>query len=788
MTISAEKYAARVLIPGISEPLYYSFDRESGPVNLGALVDVRIGSAARRGWVVGFEPVESALRSLGRKPSAQAKRDQQLTFLATEGGREEGPLKRIERAEPAFTPELLRLFEWISSYYGARLSEVIDSAVPKVSVGRAVACARLTPEAAAKAAAEPDWIDALAKKAPAQARVLLALRSAGEPVPLPSLGGTGPARAARALAKRGLVALEQQLPQLGAVAAAEPTPEIPQMTEAQAGAVKQIYQSLEDQRFAPMLLLGVTGSGKTEVYIRAITKALALGKSALVIVPEIALTPQLLERFASRIAEPLAVLHSRVGASERWGAWVALMEGRLRVAVGARSAVFAPLQNLGLIIVDEEHESSYKQSENLRYNARDIAVMRAKFCDCPVVLGSATPSFETLLNAKRGRYQLLELPERVSRRPMPTIEVVDLRQVKKSEMASENISPRLHAALSETFAAGSQAVILYNRRGFSSYLQCDSCGEVVNCPNCSVALTYHKKKNVLLCHYCDTRLEPPQYCRFCRDPKTTRQEGAGAGIEAFGLLQHRGGGTERIADELRELFPGISIARMDRDTVSAKDSYRQILQSMRSGEADVLIGTQMIAKGHDLPGVTLVGIIDADVGLHLPDFRSSEKTFQLITQAAGRAGRGSEPGRVIVQTRQPNHPTIVATVTGRFKAFARFELDQRHGLNYPPWGRLLRLVISSPDLDECFQAARDAAAAAKHYCEEYKNEETSYSLLGPSPAALERLRGRFRWNILVKSNSQRFISQLAGSMNKWRSVFSSVDVRVAVDVDPLDML
>lgn len=552
--------------------------------------------------------------------------------------------------------------------------------------------------------------------------------------------------------------------------------------------MKQIFQSLEDERFAPMLLFGVTGSGKTEVYIRAIKKALALGKSALVVVPEIALTPQLVDRFASRIEEPLAVLHSKVGATERWSAWSALIEGKLRVAVGARSAIFAPLQNLGLIIVDEEHESSYKQSDGLRYNARDVAVMRAKFSDCPAVLGSATPSFETLLNAKRGRYQLLELPSRVSSRPMPSIEVVDMRQIKRSEMASENISPHLAKALKETFDKKAQAVILYNRRGFSSYLQCDSCGEVVSCPHCSVAFTYHKRRNSLLCHYCDLKVDVPERCQFCCNPKTTRREEEHKASDTIGLLHHRGGGTERVAEEMQALFPEITIARMDRDTVGAKDSYRQILDSMRSGESDVLIGTQMIAKGHDLPGVTLVGIIDADVGLHLPDFRSSEKTFQLITQAAGRAGRGTEPGKVIVQTRQPNHPTIVATLTGRFMAFARFELDQRHGLNYPPWGRLLRVVISSPDLDESYRAAHDTAAACQHYCEEYLNDETEYSLLGPSTAPLERLRGRFRWNILIKSNSQRFISQLAGSLNKWRATIPGDSIRIAVDVDPIDML
>ncbi len=788
MTQYAEKYAARVLIPGLAEPLYYSYDETSGPVGLGSQVNVKIGRSARQGWVIGLDPLEKAVLELDAKRGVQAPEKTQLSLLGTQE-QSAGSLKRIEQARQAFTPELLRLFEWMSSYYGARLADVIDNAVPRVSLGRPVCLAELSDEARTKLADEPEWLEDLRRRAPVQAEIISLLSAAPGATriqDLAKISATAP-RAAKLLAKRGIVQLSERDRDFEKQPPAQAEHPVSQLTDDQDAAVKRIYQSLEDNSFSPALLLGVTGSGKTEVYIRAIKKVLALGKSALVVVPEIALTPQLVDRFASRIEEPLAVLHSKVGATERWSAWAALIEGKLQVAVGARSAIFAPLQNLGLIIVDEEHESSYKQSDGLRYNARDVAVMRAKFSDCPVVLGSATPSFETLLNAKRGRYELLELPKRVSSRPMPEIEVVDLRTIKRADMPSENISPRLAEALKQTLDAKAQAVILYNRRGFSSYLQCDTCGEVVSCPDCSVAFTYHKRRNTLLCHYCDLRTEVPERCQFCCNPKTTKREDEHKDSDSFGLLHHRGGGTERVSEELQSLFPGINIARMDRDTVGAKDSYRRILESMRTGESDVLIGTQMIAKGHDLPGVTLVGVIDADVGLHLPDFRSSEKTFQLITQAAGRAGRGQEPGRVIVQTRQPNHPTIVATVTGRFKAFARFELDQRHGLNYPPWGRLLRIVISSPDLDESFRCAHETAAACRHYCEEYLNEETGYSILGPSTAPLEKLRGRFRWNILVKSNSQRFISRLAGSLNKWRATLPK-DARVTVDVDPIDML
>jgi primosomal protein N' (replication factor Y) len=561
----------------------------------------------------------------------------------------------------------------------------------------------------------------------------------------------------------------------------------PKATASQEMAISAISESLNSKSFAPFLLYGVTGSGKTEVYMSAIEEALKRGGSALVVVPEIALTPQLTDQFQSRLKTPLAILHSKVGNAERWEAWESLLKGERRVAVGARSAIFAPIKNLSLIIVDEEHESSYKQSDGLHYNARDIALMRAKFMDCPVVLGSATPSFESLLNVKQGRYKLLEMPERVSDRPLPTIEIVDLSKIKRKEMSSENVSPELHDAIKETLENKGQVIILYNRRGFSSYLQCESCQEVVNCPNCSVALTYHKRRHALLCHYCDLRLPEPKRCSFCCDPNTTRLEDQDEDHK-IGLLAHRGGGTEKVVDEIQEMFPDATLARMDRDTVGAKDSYRVILDSVRSGETDILIGTQMIAKGHDLPGVTLVGVIDADIGLHLPDFRTSEKTFQLITQAAGRAGRGEEPGRVIVQTRQPNHPTIVATVTGRFKAFARYEIDQRKLLSYPPWGRLLRLVISATDINIAENSAAQVSHVVKDLVEQLTDDTSAVSVLGPSTAALERLRGRFRWNILIKSQSKKMISTIASSLYEWRGANLNPNARLSIDVDPIDML
>ena len=543
-----------------------------------------------------------------------------------------------------------------------------------------------------------------------------------------------------------------------------------------------------DGGFNPFLLYGVTGSGKTEIYIRAVQQVLAGGGSALVIVPEIALTPQFLDQLRLRLKVPLALLHSQLGQRIRWQAWQAALDGKARVAIGARSAVFAPLHDLRLIVVDEEHESSYKQSDSLRYNARDVAVMRAKLARAVVVLGSATPSFESLVNVREKRYRMLELPKRATTRPLPTIELVDLMSIKKSEMPSPNISPQLHQALQETLDARGQAVILFNHRGFASYLQCETCGQAVVCPNCSVSFTLHKKKNRLVCHYCNLSLIPPSYCMYCRDPKTTRIEAeSGAGKKtATGLLAERGAGTEKIVEELQTLFPQASILRMDRDTVTRKGAYRSILGSMRGGDADILVGTQMIAKGHDLPGVVLVGIVNADVALHLPDFRASEKAFQLITQAAGRAGRGEEPGRVFLQTREAKHPTIVACITGRFKAFARYELDYRKKLYYPPEGRLVRLIISSSDRRESFDAAHLVKQAVREFVQ---NNGKTVVVLGPAPAPYEKLCNRYRWHILIKAESSKLLSELAGRLNQWKATVAGFkDFRLAVDVDPTEML
>jgi primosomal protein N' (replication factor Y) len=808
MSESEEYSAAKVLVAGVPKPLSYSFSPDKLDVDVGSEVTIELGRRQAKGWVVERLALSQALNELpdpklGNKSTA----DRQLDIFQNGEARPvpNGRLKRILASFPGFLPDQLPLFEWMAEYYGTSLVDVIENAIPRRQVSkRSTLFVELTPAGIAKLDSDHEWRERLKKRSPLQIKILERLDAAHTAQPLSELlkFGASARQTIKKLQAQGLVEMfdEVSLEHLFPKPISDGnTPSVtpPTLTAQQDQAVQSIYSLLERKEFAPALLFGVTGSGKTEVYMRAIQRVLDEGGSALVIVPEIALTPQLFDHFEARLNSPLAVLHSQVGPAARWQAWEGMLRGKIRIALGARSAIFAPLSDLRLIIVDEEHESSYKQSDQLRYHARDVAVMRAKFSSAVILLGSATPSFESLMNVKRGRYKLLELPERVSSRPLPLIEIVDLNKIKRRDMPSENLSPALFAAIDETLRRNGQVIILYNRRGFSTFLQCSSCNEVLTCPHCSVTMTYHRGKNRLLCHYCNESLVPPRYCSFCRDERMSRAESDENVTESFGLLEARGAGTEKVVDELSEHFPQAKILRLDRDTTSRKDSYRNILGSMRAGDADILVGTQMIAKGHDLPGVTLVGIIDADVGLHTPDFRSSERIYQLITQAAGRAGRGSEPGRVLIQTREPHHPTIVATVSGRFSAFARYELEYRRKLSYPPFGKLLRLVSSCPDPQDALQSALTVREAVdsliRHWEASCKADsdgaDARISTLGPAPAPLEKLRGRYRWHTLVKASSAKVLSHLAGQLNLWRSqVKEFKDFRLAIDVDPYDML
>ncbi len=453
-----------------------------------------------------------------------------------------------------------------------------------------------------------------------------------------------------------------------------------------------------------------------------------------------------------------------------------LVEGEVKIAIGARSAIFAPLSEIGLIIIDEEHDASFKQEEGIRYNARDLAVARAKLCNCPVILGSATPSLESLLNAHRRRYSYIPLNSRHGSSKVPTIEIIDLNLLKPWNMPSANISPVLAERLSETLIKGEQAFILYNRRGFASYLQCSECAYVIQCPRCSVSLTLHKKLNLILCHMCGHSQSIPSKCERT---SLEMKDGATYPKTCNGEFKQRGAGTERVYEELLKLYPSAKIARLDRDSVSSEKEYREVLQRLRDQEIQILVGTQMIAKGHDIPNVTLVGVVDCDIGLHFPDFRAAERTYQLLTQVAGRAGRGEKCGFVVLQTRLPLHPSLLTTKNNDFMGFAKGELNLRKSLNYPPFCRLLRVVASSEDSELALHSLMEIK-------KEIPTEGFNVQLLGPVAAPLAKVKDRWRHHLLIKAQSARELQTVLKIAKD--SASKRKNVRVTFDLDPQDML
>ena len=575
----------------------------------------------------------------------------------------------------------------------------------------------------------------------------------------------------RSLEKKGVVTIaSEEVSRDPRVSFGGATKDAPFPNEMQQAAIDRILQDIDRGQPRVFLLEGVTGSGKTEVYLRSIERVLAMGKRAIVLVPEISLTPQTVERFESRFGGQVAVLHSRLSPGERFDQWRGVRNGRYRVVVGARSAVFAPISDLGLIAIDEEHEPSYKSDTTPRYHARDVAEARARMTGAVLILGSATPSFESLEKARAGAYEHLMLPERIDNRPLPDVEVVDMREVGGAGQMPL-LSPALLDALSRAIESGDQSILFLNRRGFANYMQCRACGEIMGCDDCEVSLCYHARGDMLLCHHCGKRRSVPAQCPSC----------------GRGPLKSFGAGTQRVEDELVEHIPGVTFIRMDADTTTSKDAHWRLLGEFSRGEAQVLIGTQMIAKGLDIPGVTLVGVINADTALALPDFRASERTYQLLTQVSGRAGRGLRPGRVIVQTFNPGHPTIRA-LTGEKNSFISRELEARLHARYPPFIDLVNVMVTSPDL----QAAARSAERMRSILET-DLAGTGALLLGPAPAPLSRLRGLYRWHILIKSSdldlmSDRIRTAVSRFYDYARTWPPGREVKVSLDVDPTSLL
>jgi primosomal protein N' (replication factor Y) (superfamily II helicase) len=669
-------------------------------------------------------------------------------------------LRRLDR-EPLLGTEDLALIRWAAAYYQQPLGEALLCSLP-VRLRRPggvlddwVPGLRAT---AAGLALDPGTLG----RAPRQRRLLELLRSHTAGLAASAVADrlgpcAGPLRELRA---KGLVETCRLDPGPHDAEGSDP-PEGPVLNEDQARAVDAVRRALGG--FTPFLLEGVTGSGKTEVYIRLIQAAIGAGRQALVLVPEIGLTPQLRDRLARRLPGPLAVLHSALDEGERERAWHRAASGRAHLVLGTRSACFVPMPRLGLILVDEEHDASLKQQEGFRYSARDLAVRRAQQLGCPVVLGSATPSLETFQNARRGRYRWLRLPRRAGGAKDPAIALIDIR----GQPLSAGLSPLLREHVAAQVGAGNQVLLFLNRRGFAPVHTCHDCGWVGVCPHCDARLTLHLRLKRLWCHHCGWFRPAPRICPEC----------AGADLRTLGL------GTERLEEELKDLFPEVPLARIDRDSTRRKGELDRLLAAVRAGETRILLGTQMLAKGHDFPGVTLVGILDLDQSLYAADFRAPERTAQLIVQVAGRAGRADRPGRVILQTRHPQHPLLQSLLREGYPGFAEVALAERSAAQLPPFSHLALLRADSPAPEPAMDFLRRARALA----EAWRGERVQ--LLGPAPAPMERRAGRHRAQLLVECGERPVLQRF---LDPWISALRALPrpggLRWSIDVDPLDML
>lgn len=676
---------------------------------------------------------------------------------------------------PAFDATLLALGEWIADYYAVPLGLVLRAMLP-AALGSADAPAPAARTTAVLALARP--LETLLERERAFAR---SPKQRGAYELLESLGGRAPAAHLReqlgvtkavldGLVAKGFARWEHDVAMRDPFASRRVPPAAPHVpTPDQAAAIAALREAPPGHA---VLVHGITGSGKTLVYLEFLREVVeGRGRGAIVLVPEIALTPQTVDRFRAVFGDRVAVLHSGLSDGERLDAWRALAAGERRIAVGPRSAVFAPIRDLGAIVVDEEHEQTYKQHETPRYHARDVAVVRARLAGAVCVLGSATPSLESWVNAEQGKYARLSLPARAGAGTLPAVEVVDLTRVPPSpDPLRRVLSPPLEEALAETLARGDQAILLLNRRGFAAFIQCPSCGDVATCPQCAISLTLHRGPDRLLCHYCQ-HVEPPRAaCARCGG--TT--------------LARRGIGTQQLEQLLAERFPRARLARMDVDTTAGKWAHAEILDRVARREVDLLFGTQMIAKGLDFPDVTLVGVVDADTGINLPDFRASERCFQLLAQVAGRAGRGAKGGRVIIQTRSPGHHAVRCAVTHDYHAFVTEELAGRRFPAYPPEVRLANVVLSA--LSEAGAHALAEAAAAWLRDAVGRLGDAGMTVLGPAPCPVERIQARWRWHVLVKSREAGPLSRLARGFAARFPVPPRDGARAVFDRDPSSLL
>ncbi|MEO7329649.1 MAG: primosomal protein N' [Minicystis sp.] len=694
------------------------------------------------------------------------------------------PVTALVDAEPVLPAELLSFLVQLAHYYFAPIGEVLRLALPAMEREQARALkaqadlddpTRLVGRSKVAYAQPTDALEPPGSLRGQAAAILALLRASGEQPVARLADRFGNARVAvKKLQALGLVKLEQREPPRDPFfSVAEARDEPPALNPAQARAVEAIESSLDAERSAEIarafLLFGITGSGKTEVYLRAIAACLARGRGALVMVPEIALTPQLVSRFRARFGDDLAVVHSALGEADRHAMWTRLRRGEVRVAIGARSALFAPVPELGLIIVDEEHDSSFKQEEGIRYQARDMALLRGYRARATVVLGSATPSLESVGLVEKGKLTELDLPGRaVPEASLPLVTIVDIKRIGAGPTGDKLLSLPLHRAMEQTLAAKEQIILFLNRRGFAPSVICDGCGALSTCQSCSVSLTFHKAHGGRMrCHYCDFEASFPERCEACGSPALTLE----------------GLGTERLEATIAAAFPAARVARLDRDVASG-DKSQVILDRMRRGEIDILVGTQMVAKGHDLPSVTLVGVVNADAALSMPDFRASERGFQLLVQVAGRAGRREKLGKVLIQTRAPEHPAIQFAAKHDVRGFLKQELKDRREVDYPPFTRLALLRIDAADEEEARVAAAKLAAAARTSPDALSRK---VDVLGPAAAPIARLRGRFRFRVLLRSKERGPLRAVIEAIGPVKDALDR-RVRVAIDIDPVSML
>ncbi len=790
--------------------------------SVGSRIVVPLGKRLVTGYVVDLQTDLDATRSLSEPDIKEA--------------------KDILDSVPVLTPELLEITRWVSDYYGAPWGETIKAALPPgispsieqfVSITVAGRSALTNPDSplsateqnvlAALSEVEEANADTLGKElgrsqigavlrqlesgglitrvqrsstsfvrekkqrfvriiqnlpsddssqqklTSAQERVLNALQS-GHTLSLQELlaRATVGASTVNTLVRKGLIEIyERSLRRDPLSGETLPSVEDYQLTSGQNEVLSEIESSLPKGEYAAFLLHGVTGSGKTEVYIRAMRQTLALGRRALMLVPEIALTPVFSRRLRAHFGDRVAIFHSSLSRGERFDEWTRVRTGEAYVVIGTRSGVFAPIQNLGLVVVDEEHESTYRQQDSPQYNGRDTAIVRAQKESAVVVLGSATPSLESFHNAHTGKYRYLQLPNRIANRPMASARLIDMRKVFDRHKKPRVFSDELLRAIEDVHARSEQSIILLNRRGYSSFVLCRSCGETLQCPNCDVTLTYHRGDRVIVCHYCNHREAAPTQCPNC----------------AGKYIYYVGEGTEQIEELLKKQFPTMRLARIDRDTTSRRRVFERTLRDFSEGQLDMLVGTQMLAKGHDYPNVTLVGVVSVDAGLALPDFRAAERTFQLITQVAGRAGRGDRPGQVLIQTYHPDHYALRHASAQDYLGFYNEEIRHRQNHSYPPFVYLASVLVHGAEL------GRVRADAIKLRSELDKaNPERTCRILGPAPAPLARLKGEFRFQLLIKSRSRRKLREVADQGIR-TALEQGINGRsINLDIDPVSIM